>query len=187
MKTNSDQLLACVRIWACTIAVCSIAYPLSIWGIGQGLTPFTANGSLLTNADGQIVGSRVLSQSFTSANYFWPRPSAVDYNAASTGGSNLSPLNPVLKDRVADFQSRHGESTDPIPADLVTASGSGMDPDITLEAALFQVERVAAARGMDPGIVKQIVEGKARRPGGPFTPDSLVNVLEINMALDGQG
>jgi K+-transporting ATPase ATPase C chain len=182
--TGISQLAACGRIVLATLAVCGLAYPLLILAIGQTLTPFTANGSLLRGDDGRIVGSAVLAQGFTCPEYFWPRPSAVDYNAAGAGGSNLSPANPTLGARAQEIIGRLGEEPGPVPADLVTASGSGLDPHITLSAARFQVRRVAAARGRPEAAVTALVARHAPRSGGFLTSEPLVNVLRLNMALD---
>ncbi len=183
--TLSSQLAAGGRIMLVTLAICGLGYPLLILAIGQSVTPFTANGSLLRDPAGQVVGSAALAQGFSRPEYFWPRPSAVDYNAAAAGGSNLSPTNPALHARAQELIGRLNTSPAmPVPADLVTASGSGLDPDITLSAASCQVRRVAAARGLPEATVAALVERHARRPGGWLTPEPLVNVLLLNLALD---
>ncbi len=183
--TARSQLAACGRIVLTTLAVCSLGYPLLVLAIGQLLTPFTANGSLLCGGDGRIVGSAALAQGFARPEYFWPRPSAVDYNASAAGGSNLSPASPALRARAQAMLGRlGGNDAAPVPADLVTASGSGLDPHITLSAARYQVRRVAAARGLSAQAVIALLEKHARRPGGRWTPEPLVNVLRLNIALD---
>jgi K+-transporting ATPase ATPase C chain len=191
MQTNTprligtSQLVACARIVLTTLMICSLVYPLLILVIGQTLTPFTANGSLLHAQDGRIVGSATLAQAFSRPEYFWPRPSAVDYNAAAAGGSNLPPASPALRAEAEAMLGRlGGNAAAPVPADLVTASGSGLDPHITLAAARFQVPRVAAARGRTEAAVTALVARHARRCGGFFTPEPLVNVLRLNIALD---
>jgi potassium-transporting ATPase KdpC subunit len=174
-----------IRIVLVTMVICCLLYPLVILGIGQALTPNSANGSLVRNGRGEIVGSKLLAQKFDRPEYFWPRPSAVDYNAAAAGGSNLSPTNPELRQRAKALVARFKASVDtPIPADLVTASGSGLDPDITLAAARYQAARVAAARGLSVEIVMEVLVKYAKRPAGALTPEPLVNVLLVNMALD---
>lgn len=174
-----------IRIVLVTVVVCCLLYPLLILGIGQILTPDSANGSLVSNVRGEIVGSTLIAQKFDRPEYFWPRPSAVDYNAAAAGGSNLSPTNPELRERVKTLVARFSASVDdPIPADLVTASGSGLDPDITLDAAKYQAGRVATARGVSVEAIMELLAIYARRPGGVLTPQPLVNVLLVNMALD---
>lgn len=186
MNSMLSHWAAGLRLLLVTLLTCSAGYPIIIWLIAQAIVPESANGSLLTSADGTVIGSRVIAQRFTRMDYFWPRPSAVNYDASHAGGSNLSPLNPALKDRVTAFQSRIGNDARPIPPDLVTASGSGLDPHITLAAALYQVDRVARARRMDSPALSRLVESAAFRPGGPFTPEPIVNVLELNLMLDGK-
>lgn len=179
------RILTSSRIALTTMAVCSLLYPLIILGLGQALAPHTANGSLIRNDEGIIVGSKVIAQKFERPEYFWPRPSAVDYDASATGGSNLSPANPRLRDRAeAILSSISGPVGQLIPADLVTASGSGIDPDISVHAAEFQAPRVAEARGMQVSTVIDLLAGHAKRPGGALTPEPLINVLQVNMALD---
>ncbi len=174
-----------IRIVLVTMVVCCLLYPLMILGIGQILTPNSANGSLVSDVRGEIVGSTLIAQKFDRPEYFWSRPSAVDYNAAAAGGSNLSPTNPELRERTKLLVARFNASADdPIPADLVTASGSGLDPDITLSAAKYQAGRVAAARGLTIETLLELLDTYARRPGGVLTPQPLVNVLLVNMALD---
>jgi K+-transporting ATPase ATPase C chain len=177
-----------IRIVLITMVICCLLYPLVILGLGQTLTPNSANGSLVSNGRGEIVGSKLLAQKFDRPEYFCPRPSAVDYNAAAAGGSNLSPTNPELRERAKALVARFKASADnPIPADLVTASGSGLDPNITLAAAKYQAGRVAAARGLSIEIIMELLDKYARRPGGALTPQSLVNVLLVNMELDRLG
>ena len=183
--STSRQVMLSGRIVLTTMLVCCILYTLTILGIGQILVPYTANGSLLRNAQGEIIGSEAIAQAFTRPEYFWPRPSAVDYNAAAAGGSNWSPTNPALRERAVKILDRmKAEEGNPLPADLVTASGSGLDPDITLAAAMFQAKRVASARGLPVAAVIKILNKHAKRPGGVLTPEPLVNVLFVNMTLD---
>jgi K+-transporting ATPase ATPase C chain len=136
--------------------------------------------------DGEILGSRLIAQAFTSPEYFWPRPSAVNYDAAGAGGSNLSPANAELTERAEALIVAYGGATEerPIPADLVTASGAGLDPHISLEGALFQAPRVAEARGVAPSAIGSVVRRLAYAPGAFFTEGRIVNVLELNLALD---
>ncbi|WP_099909720.1 potassium-transporting ATPase subunit C [Puniceibacterium antarcticum] len=178
-----NDILSSIRVAIASMLVCVAGYTALIWGVAQAVTPATAQGSLLTDASGQIIGSRLVAQSFTSPGYFWPRPSAVDYNAAGAGGSNLSPANPAITARASAIIAAYGVDA-PIPADLVTASGAGLDPHISLAGALFQVPRVAQARGMDPAAVQSVVERLAFAPGGPLTQERIVNVLDLNLALD---
>jgi potassium-transporting ATPase KdpC subunit len=191
MKNNkrdyctARELFTTVRIVIFTMIVCSGFYTLFVYAIGRGLMPYTAEGSLVTDARGRIVGSELLAQRFSRPEYIWPRPSAVDYDASAAGGSNLSPANPKLRERAINIIRAMGTNVDnPIPADLVTASGSGLDPDITLDAANYQADRVAKARGISKGAVVHIIKRHAKRTGGAFVPEPLVNVLEINVDLD---
>lgn len=187
-KENSGiagQIITSVRIVIFTMAVCCVLYTLLIFAIGQTITPHTAEGSLITDARGKIIGSELIAQKFTRPGYFRPRPSAVDYNAAATGGSNLSPTNPELTERAQDIINAMGATVNnPIPAELVTASGSGLDPHITLKAARYQAERVAEARGLPIETIYSILDNHAVKTGGPLTPEPLVNVLLVNKQLD---
>lgn len=164
-----------------------IAYPLAMTGIGQALFPAQANGSLI-EADGGVIGSKIVGQAFTSDRYFQTRPSAAGegYDGLASAGSNLGPASQALSDRVAaDVAKRRGEGvTGAIPADLVTASGSGLDPDLSPAAALAQVARVARVRGLPEPRVKALVAAAIERPllGEPH-----VNVLALNRALDASG
>jgi len=174
-----------VRLAIISIALCGFGYNAMIAGFARLANPRGAEESLVESADGRIVGCRLIAQSFTSSRYFHPRPSACDYDACAASGSNLSPTHPSLAARAAAIVSAcQASAREPIPADLVTASGSGLDPDITEAAARFQAARIARARGMDPAAVVQLID-KIKRPvmghlGGPM----LVNVLELNLALD---
>jgi len=174
-----------LRLILTSIALCGFAYTSVIYGIARIANPDQASGSLVSNSSGRSVGSRLIAQAFASDRYFHPRPSACDYNARSAAGSNLSPTNPKLAARAAEIIAVHRATKEnPIPADLVTASGSGLDPDITEAAARFQAARVAKARQLDPSLVLKAIT-RAKRPlmerfGGP----ALVNVLELNLALD---
>jgi K+-transporting ATPase ATPase C chain len=180
-----------IRIVLVTMVICCLVYPFVILGLGQTLTPSSANGSLVSNGRGEIVGSKLLAQKFDRPEYFWPRPSAVDYNAAAAGGSNLSPTNPELRERAKALVARFEASGDaPIPADLITASGSGLDPNITLAAAKYQAARVAATRRISVETVMELLNKYARRPGGALTPQSrarVINVLLVNLGLDRLG
>ncbi|MET3614149.1 K+-transporting ATPase ATPase C chain [Rhizobium aquaticum] len=168
--------------------ITGVAYPYAMTGVAKVAAPAKADGSLLAK-DGQIVGSALIGQNFASDRYFWPRPSATSpnpYDPTASGGSNLGPTAAKLKDRVAgdvDKLKKTGIST-PIPADAVTASGSGLDPDITPAYALAQIDRVAKARGIETGKVSDLVNAQIENRLFGFIGEPHVNVLSLNMALD---
>jgi K+-transporting ATPase ATPase C chain len=177
--------------------VTGVVYPLAVTGVAQLLFPASANGSVLRR-DGKPVGSSRIGQPFDDPRWFWGRLSAtapVPYTAfnaekgSGSGGSNLGPLNPALRDaaaaRVQALRQADPANPRPIPADLVTASGSGLDPDISPAAADYQVERVARARGLDPDRVRGVVAAHTRGPQFGFLGEGRVNVLEVNLALEG--
>jgi len=177
--------LAGLRVTAATIVICVVGYAGAILGVAQVLTPDTANGSLIARADGTVVGSRLIAQKFEDPAYFWPRPSAVDYDAAGAGGSNKSPTSEALAERAEALIARYGATpANPLPPELATASGGGLDPHVSRRAAEYQAPRVAAARGLSEADVVALVRTHAFAPGGPLTPDRVVNVLELNLALD---
>jgi K+-transporting ATPase ATPase C chain len=162
-------------------------YAALTWAVGQIAVPDKAGGSLIRAADGTVVGSRNVAQAFTQQSYFWPRPSAVAYNAAGAGGSNKSPTSPDLTARASETILAYGATAaNPLPADLAAASGAGLDPHISERAALYQAPRVATARGLPLAEVEAMIAAAAFSPGGALTPDRLVNVLELNLALDAQ-
>ena len=177
-------LIPSLRLWLVTLLVCVVGYTLLVLAFAQSVAPFRANGSIII-VDGRAVGSELVAQNFTSDRYFWPRPSAADYDAMGAAGSNLSPTSETLAKRAADTVARYGATAaNPVPADLVAASGGGLDPHISRAGALYQVQRVARARGIDPAAVARLVDDKGIVPGGPFAPDPIVNVLQLNLALD---
>ena len=180
-----QALIASLRLAVATITVCVVGYTGVILGVARLLTPDTANGSLLTALDGTVVGSRLIAQQFTDPRYFWPRPSAVDYNGAGAGGSNKSPTSTDLTARAEALIAQNGATPEnPLPPELAAASGSGLDPHISEHAAQYQAERVAAARGLPPSQIEALVRERAFAPGGPLTRERVVNVLELNLALD---
>jgi K+-transporting ATPase ATPase C chain len=180
-----DWLLASIRVAVATMAICVVGYAGAIWAIAEAVTPDTANGSLVTKADGTVVGSRLIAQKFTEPGYFWPRPSAVDYNGAGAGGSNKSPTSSDLTDRAKAIVEQYGATAaNPLPPELAAASGGGLDPHISEPAALYQAPRVAAARGLSEAQVVALVQQHVYSPGAFLAPDRLVNVLELNLALD---
>lgn len=167
-----------------------ILYPLVITGIAQVIFPHQANGSLIVQ-NGQVVGSELIGQSFDDPRYFWGRLSATSpypYNAASSAGSNLGPTNPALteevKARIAALKTADPTNNSPIPVDLVTSSGSGLDPDISIGAALYQIPRVAKARGINQDVVRALVDRFIEGQQFDVLGEARVNVLELNLALD---
>jgi K+-transporting ATPase ATPase C chain len=168
-----------------------LVYPLAMTGVGQTLFPAQANGSLVRDAGGKVIGSAVVGQAFTSDGYFQTRPSAAGkgYDGLASSGSNLGPAAQALVDRVRpDVERRRAEGvTGAIPADLVTASGSGLDPDLSPAAALAQVSRVATARGLPEPTIRRLVERSVDHPLLGVLGEDRVNVLALNQALDRLG
>ena len=173
--------------------VTGLVYPLLVTGIAKIAFPEAAGGSLIVS-NGQAVGSRLIGQNFTDPRYFWGRPSATSpqpYNASASGGSNLGPLNPALSDavkgRIDALKAADPDNTRPtrhIPADLVNASASGLDPHISPAAAEYQLERVASARKIDPSALKVLVDKHSEDRQWAVFGEPRVNVLELNIALD---
>jgi len=184
MKKN---LITAVLMTLATTVLLGIIYPLVVTGIAQMLFPNQANGQLIAK-DGKIVGSRIIGQAFSGPGYFHSRPSAVSYDAANSNGSQLGPTNQKLIDRVkGDVATAQAENPGvPVPIDLVTASASGLDPDISPAAAEFQIQRVAKERRVSEGQVRKLVADSiiARQFG--FLGEPRVNVLELNLYLDKQ-
>ncbi len=186
------QLRPALVILVALTLVTGVAYPLLVTGVAQAVFPSQAQGSLITK-DGKLVGSILIGQPFDDPKYFWGRPSATSpfpYNAASSSGSNLSPTNPDLvkavQARVEALRSADPGNTAPVPVDLVTASGSGLDPHISPAAALYQVSRVAKARKLDPESVRQLVAQQTEGRWLGLLGEPRVNVLALNLALDGK-
>lgn len=184
------------------VAITGLVYPLAMTGVAQVLFPYQAEGSLIEQ-DGKVIGSALIGQQFTEAKYFHGRPSATTgpdpqdssktgpapYNASNSMGSNLGPTSKVLAERLAsDVETLKKEnSLAAVPVDLVTTSGSGLDPDISPAAALFQVPRVAKARGLPEARLRSLVEGMVATRSLGFLGEPRVNVLQLNLAMDKMG
>jgi K+-transporting ATPase ATPase C chain len=164
------------------------AYHVVFWAIGQAVFPAQAEGSLIRRADGTVIGSRLIAQKFTRAEYFQPRPSGVDYNAASTGGTNYGPSNPdhlkAVRERLDAITKREGVTADRVPSEMVTASGGGMDPHIPPNAADLQAARIATSRKIEVSRVRELIAAHTEAPTLGFLGRARVNVLEVNLALD---
>jgi K+-transporting ATPase ATPase C chain len=167
--------------------ITGILYPLAVTGIAQTIFRKQANGSLIER-DGKVIGSEIIGQNFTKPEYFHPRPSQNSYDAANSGGSNLGPTNPALADRLkkdaAQFRKDNPDYTGPIPADAITASGSGLDPEISPANAQAQAARVAQARGVSGDAVRNLVAANTQERELGVLGEPRVNVLKLNMALD---
>jgi len=172
-------------LFAGCLLVLGLLYPLALTGIAGTTFPVQAHGSLMYDAHGSVSGSALIAQPVTDPRYFHPRPSAVDYNAAGSGGSNLGPTNPVFLDQVnaSIARLRTAGVTGPVPAELVMASASGLDPDLSVEAALVQAPLVAAARNRSVDEVRALVIAHQVADPMPFHP-AYVNVNTLNRALD---
>lgn len=178
-------------LFAVLTLITGVAYPLVVTGIAQVMFPREAHGSLVMSKDGKAVGSELIGQPFSDPRHFWSRPSATSpqpYNGGSSGGSNLGPTNPALADavkgRVEALRVADPGNPSPVPIDLVTASGSGLDPHISVAAANYQVNRVAKARGLPPDRVRQLVEANTEGKSLGFLGEPRVNVLRLNLAVD---
>lgn len=178
-------MLQALRFTFIVFLISGIVYPLLITSLGQTLFPKQANGSLITNQQGFVIGSSLVGQNFTRPEYFHPRPSANGYDAANSGGSNYGTTNQKLFNRIqtdALAYQQANPTSKTIPVDAVTASASGLDPDISISNALAQVSRVATARHLEPKEVRELVLSHQGQP--LFTQCPYVNVLQLNMALD---
>jgi K+-transporting ATPase ATPase C chain len=171
-----------------TMVLLGGAYHLVIWAIGQAVFASQAEGSLIRRPDGTVVGSRLIAQKFTRPEYFQPRPSGVDYNAASTGGTNYGPSNPdhlkAVQERIDAVTTQEGVAANQVPSEMVTASGGGMDPHIPPAAAELQVARVARSRNVEPARVRELIAAHTEPPTFGILGRARVNVLELNLSLD---
>lgn len=174
----------CVAIYVILCLVVGGLYPLLVTLVAQTAFPVQAGGSLLV-VDGRVIGSSLIGQEFARPEYFWPRPSAASYDAASSSASNLGPTNPrLLADVTARARALGASRGSPVPIDLVTSSASGLDPHITPAAALYQVPRVAQARGLSPQMLEQLVATSIEERTFGLLGERRVNVLHLNRALD---
>jgi potassium-transporting ATPase KdpC subunit len=176
MKTIVQSL----RIYIVLALLTGILYPLAMTGIAQLLFPSQANGSRIVQ-NGKLVGSDLLAQKFESSKYFWPRPSAADYATVASGASNKGPTSVDLKKSIDERRAKYGNDA---PVDLLTASGSGLDPHISPEAARSQIQRVADARKMSIQQISALVDQATEQPQFGFLGEPRVNVLKLNLALD---
>jgi K+-transporting ATPase ATPase C chain len=186
------DLLAALKVLAALTLLTGFAYPAVVTGLAAAVFTEKAGGSPIQGEDGRTVGSQLIGQHFAGRTYFWGRPSATPggpYSPALSAGSNLAASNPALAEqaaaRVAALHAGDPAQQAPIPADLVTASASGLDPDISLEAARWQVPRIALARGIPETTIFELIENLAQRRRLAFLGEPRVNVLELNLALDG--
>lgn len=170
-----------------SLGLCGFLYSATMTGLGQILFPDQANGSLI-ELDGKVLGSRLVAQPFTDAKYFQSRPSAVNYDPMAMAGSNLARTNPeltkIIEQRIADIQVKDQVDRGQIPSDLVTASGSGIDPEISLKSAMIQVKRVAEVRHLAEQQVLELIQQYTLKPTFGMLGKERINVLELNLALD---
>ena len=190
LSTLASQLRPALSLFLVLTVVTGLAYPAAVTGLARALFPAQAAGSLIEH-EGRVVGSTLVGQNFTDPGHFWGRPSATapyPYNGAASGGANQGPLNPALIDavkaRIVALRAADPSNDAPFPVDLVTASGSGLDPHISPAAAEYQVERVARARRLDPGVVRELVARHRSEAQFGLFGDARVNVLTLNLALD---
>lgn len=175
------QIRPALGVLAFMTLVTGVLYPLSVTAIAQLAFPAQAAGSLIKDGQGQVRGSALLAQPFAGPQWFQPRPSAAGFATVASGASNLAPSNPALVERIAkDAQRLAGEGAGAVPMQLVTTSASGLDPHLSPEAARFQIERIAAARGIAPASLERLIEQHLDRP---LVGPAVVNVLALNLAL----
>ena len=184
------QLKPAIVLFILLTVLTGVVYPLLVTGIAQTVFHHQAEGSLITTKNGKVIGSSLIGQNFDDPKYFWGRVSATSpaYNASSSSGSNLGPLNPALLDevkgRISALKAADPDNHSPIPVDLVTSSGSGLDPHISIAAAEYQLGRVARARGLSTDAVKSIVTQNTQGRFLGFLGEPVVNVLQVNLAMD---
>jgi K+-transporting ATPase ATPase C chain len=171
-----------------TMVLLGGGYNMALWGVGRVVFTSQSEGSLIRRADGTVLGSRLIAQKFTRPEYFQPRPSGVDYNAASTGGTNYAPSNPdhleAVQERLDAVLKQEGVPAGTVPSEMVTASGAGLDPHIPPSAAELQAARVASARAAPVERVHELIRARTEGPTFGFLGRARVNVLELNLALD---
>jgi K+-transporting ATPase ATPase C chain len=191
MKDFISEIRGAVMATLVLVVVCCGIYPLIVFGIAQTFFRDKANGSLIVDKDGTVRGSRLIGQTFSGANYFHPRPSSAGqgYDAANSGGSNLGPtsqkLHDAIKERIATYQNENGlNESESVPADAVTASGSGLDPHISVRNAELQLSRVAKARGITEERLRRLIEQNTEKRDIGILGDPAVNVLTLNLSLD---
>jgi len=178
------HVMPAIRNYLFITVLTGLIYPLMMTAFAQGLFPWRANGSLVVK-DGKVVGSRLIEQKFENPKYFWGRPSAVDFNPLPSGGSNLGPTSADLLKAAGERAKKFGqEGLSGVPQDLLFASGSGLDPEFSLEAALFQLPRVAQARGVSEEKLRSIVAAHVVGRDLGFLGEPRINVLELNLDLD---
>lgn len=186
MNAYGRQLLTALRFLLCATLILGLAYPVLVFGLGQAVAPAQANGSIIT-IDGKAVGSSLLAQPVTGAKFFYPRPSAVEWDPASSSASNLGPNQPALVKAIAENReavaSREKVTPGDIPIDAVTASGSGLDADISPAYAAIQVARVATANGISEAKVRELVAENTSKGFNAFLGQSSVNTTTLNAAL----
>jgi len=188
-----NAALIALRAAIVTLVLTGLLHPLAMTGLGQLLFPHQANGSLITDASGRVIGSELIGQGFSSPGYFWGRPSAAGangYDATASSGSNLGPTSQKLRDRIAADVARlseaHSNGAGPVPAELVTASASGLDPHLSPAAAHWQANRVARARGVSPERIRATIDAYVEGRTFGVLGEPRVNLLRLNLALDRQ-
>lgn len=183
----ASLLRASIGLTIVSLGLCGFLYSATVTGLVQLLFPAQANGSLI-KLDGKILGSSLVAQPFTDPKYFQPRPSAANYDPMAMAGSNMARTNPeltkIIEQRIADIEARDHIEGRQIPSDLVTASGSGIDPEISLKSAMIQVQRVAEARHLSDQQVIELIQEYTLKPTFGVLGQERINVLELNLALD---